>query len=74
VIIEEFAHIGYGADYSPNPQGDLVSGISLVGKNATVKRGVKVGRNCIVVGDVRADDFPNDVVPSGTTIGRMVGR
>jgi len=74
VVVGEGAHVGHGADYSPNPLGDLVSGISLVGKNATVKRGARVGRNCIVVGDVREDDFTDDVVPSGTTVGRLPAR
>ena len=49
-IIRQNAHVGYGVDYSPNPVGDLTSGISLVGKNATVPEDVRVGRNCIVAG------------------------
>lgn len=63
------AHIGYGVDYSPNPLGDLTSGITLVGKNAVVPAGVRVGRNCIVAGDVREADFAGTMVPSGTTVG-----
>ncbi len=63
------AHVGYGVDYSPNPLGDLTSGITLVGKNAAVPAGVRVGRNCIVAGDVRESDFPGTMVPSGTTVG-----
>lgn len=73
-IIGENAHVGYGADYSPNPLGDLASGISLVGKNGFVKPGIKVGRNCVVASDVRPDDFVDDVMPSGTTVGRLPGR
>lgn len=68
-VIRENAHIGYGVDYSPNPLGDLTSGISLVGKNAAVPRNTKVGRNCIVAGDVRETDFVGNMVPSGTTVG-----
>ncbi len=67
--IRQNAHIGYGVDYSPNPLGDLTSGISLVGKNAVVPVNVKVGRNCIVAGDVRDGDFQGTLVPSGTTVG-----
>ncbi len=63
------AHVGYGVDYSPNPLGDLTSGISLVGKNAVVPEGVKVGRNCVVAGDSRPSDFSTPMVPSGTTVG-----
>ncbi len=63
------AVIGSGVDYSPNPIGDLTSGISLVGKGAEVPPNVKIGRNCIIAGDVRAKDFSGTVVPSGATIG-----
>lgn len=69
VVIQQNAHIGYGVDYSPNALNDLTSGITLVGKNATVPPGVKVGRNCIVAGDARDTDFPGTMVPSGTTVG-----
>jgi hypothetical protein len=34
-----------------------------------VPRGTKVGRNCIVTGDVREPDFVGNMVPSGTTVG-----
>jgi len=68
-VIRANAHIGYGIDYSPNPLGDLTSGISLVGKNAVVPINAKVGRNCIVAGDVRDDDFPGLTIPSGATVG-----
>ncbi len=69
VMVQPNAHVGYGVDYSPNPLNDLTSGITLVGKNATVPSGVKVGRNCIVAGDARDTDFPGAMVPSGTTVG-----
>jgi glucose-1-phosphate adenylyltransferase len=68
-VIRPNAVIGSGVDYSPNPIGDLTSGISLVGKNAEVPPNVKIGRNCIIAGDVRAKDFSGTVVPSGATIG-----
>ncbi len=68
-VIRPNAIIGSGVDYSPNPIGDLTSGISLVGKGAEVPPNVKVGRNCIIAGDVRAKDFSGSSVPSGATIG-----
>ena len=69
VTVQPNAYVGYGVDYSPNPLNDLTSGITLVGKNATVPSGVKIGRNCIVAGDARETDFPGAMVPSGTTVG-----
>jgi glucose-1-phosphate adenylyltransferase len=68
-VIHQNAVVGYGVDYSPNAINDLTSGISLVGKNAVVPAGVKVGRNCIIAGDVRESDFHGNLVPSGATVG-----
>lgn len=69
VVIQQNAYIGYGVDYSPNALNDLTSGITLVGKEAIVPPGVKVGRNCIVASEAQAADFPGTLVPSGTTVG-----
>jgi glucose-1-phosphate adenylyltransferase len=74
VVIGENAYVGFGADYSPNPLSDLVSGVSLVGKNAVVQAGVKIGRNCVVAGDVRESDFITSTIPSGTTVDRLPAR
>lgn len=74
VVVGENAHVGYGADYSPNPVDDLSTGISLVGKNARIRPEVKIGRNCVVSGDVLEDDFTDLIVPSGTTVGRVPPR
>ncbi len=68
-LVHQNAHVGYGVDYSPNPLGDLTSGISLVGKNAVVPENVKIGRNCVVTSDSRPSDFSTLMVPSGTTVG-----
>jgi glucose-1-phosphate adenylyltransferase len=67
--IRQNAHVGYGVDYSPNSVADLTSGISLMGKNAVVPENVRVGRNCVIAGDSRPDDFTGNMVPSGTTVG-----
>ena len=70
-VIHQNAHVGYGVDYSPNPLGDLSSGISLVGKNGVVPAGMRVGRNVIIAGDVREGDFHGTLVPSGATVGKV---
>ncbi len=74
VTVGENACVGYGADYSRNPIGDLVSGITLAGKNARIMSGVKIGRNCVIASDVREIDFADKLVPSGTTVGRLPPR
>jgi len=73
-VIGENAQVGYGADYSPNPIGDLTTGITLVGKKARIKAGVKIGRNCVIGGDVIESDFLDSMVPSGTLVGRLPGQ
>jgi hypothetical protein len=40
-----------------------------MGKNAVVPENVRVGRNCVIAGDSRPDDFTGSMVPSGTTVG-----
>jgi glucose-1-phosphate adenylyltransferase len=74
VIVGENAHVGHGADYSPNPIGDLVSGITLVGKSTAIKPGVKIGRNCLIASNVSVEDFTDGVLPSGATLGRVPTR
>ncbi len=68
-VIKQNAHMGYGVDYSPNSVADLTSGISLIGKNAVIPEGIRVGRNCVIAGDSRPGDFAGNMVPSGTTVG-----
>lgn len=68
-LIKQNAHVGYGVDYSANPLGNLTSGISLVGKNAVVPESMRIGRNCVVAGDSRPEDFTGNMAPSGTTVG-----
>jgi glucose-1-phosphate adenylyltransferase len=61
--------VGLGADYTPNRVADLSSGLTLVGKSAVIPPNIKIGRNCIVAGDARPEDFITDSVPSGTVVG-----
>jgi glucose-1-phosphate adenylyltransferase len=63
------AQVGYGMDYTPNRTADLSSGITLVGKNAVIPPNIRIGRNCIIAGDVYPQDFTNDNVPSGSVVG-----
>jgi glucose-1-phosphate adenylyltransferase len=69
VVVGAEAHLGYGMDYSPNRLGDLSSGLTLVGKNAIIPPNTRIGRNCIISGDITPEDFPDFHLPSGTTVG-----
>jgi glucose-1-phosphate adenylyltransferase len=54
--------------------GHLNTGITIVGKQAVIPRGVRIGRNVRIDPNVRATDFPSRTVESGATILRHEGR
>jgi glucose-1-phosphate adenylyltransferase len=71
VVIGPGAIVGDGPDFdTPNKQepGRLNTGITVVGKRAVVPRGVRIGRNVKIAGDVKANDFPSRTVKSGSSI------
>ncbi|HET7686112.1 MAG TPA: glucose-1-phosphate adenylyltransferase [Candidatus Limnocylindria bacterium] len=71
VVIGDRAVIGEGDDTSPNRDEPerLYAGLTLVGKQATVPRGVRIGRNCRIDPMVDAEDFARRrVVRSGETL------
>jgi len=70
VRVAEGCIIGAGDDLRPNQDRPdiLSSGISIIGKRATLPRGLTVGRNCIIAPGVQPDDFDSLSVESGRTI------
>ena len=73
VTVGPGAIVGEGADLTvPNKlePNRLYSGITVVGKRTVIPRGVRIGRNVKIGGDVRATDFPRRVIPSGGTVER----
>jgi glucose-1-phosphate adenylyltransferase len=46
----------------------LYTGITLLGKGASVPDGTVIGRNCIINPHRQADDFPSLHIPSGDTV------
>ena len=72
VHVGKGAHVGYGDDWSPNSERpDIVnSGITILGKRASIPAGVLVGRNCVIGPDVTATPEEGNTIPSGTTIRR----
>jgi glucose-1-phosphate adenylyltransferase len=63
-------HLGYGDDYSSNwlEPNRLNTGITLVGRSATVPNGIRAGRNVLIGTDVTAAEFTEHDIPSGSTI------
>jgi ADP-glucose pyrophosphorylase len=71
VVVGPGAIVGDGPDFdTPNKQepGRLNTGITVVGKRSIIPRGVRIGRNVKIAGDVKANDFPSRMVKSGSSI------
>jgi len=73
VTVGPGAIVGEGTNYDEanrREPGRLNTGISVVGKRASVPRGVRIGRNVLIGEGVRATDFQSRVVRSGSTVER----
>ncbi|MFI5199492.1 MAG: hypothetical protein ACHQXL_03885, partial [Candidatus Limnocylindrales bacterium] len=70
VIVGPGAVVGDGPDGPPNRQepGRLNTGITVVGKRASIPRGQRIGRNVRVDGDARAADFSSRHIRSGDSV------
>jgi glucose-1-phosphate adenylyltransferase len=75
VVVGQGSIVGDGDDDRPNRQepNRLNSGITVVGKQAVIPRGTRIGRNVRIDGGVRATDFASRVVRSGESINRGSG-
>lgn len=76
VTVGPGAIVGEGTDLTiPNraEPSRLNTGITVVGKQAVIPRGVRIGRNVKIGTEVRAIDFGRRVVPSGSTVERGNG-
>jgi glucose-1-phosphate adenylyltransferase len=76
VTVGPGAIVGDGPDLTtPNKQepGRLNTGITVVGKQSVIPRGVRLGRNVKIGTEVRATDFQRRQVPSGGTVERRAG-
>ena len=71
VVVGPGAIVGDGPDFdTPNKQepGRLNTGITVVGKRSIIPRGVRIGRNVKIAGDVKATDFAGRIVKTGASI------
>ena len=76
VIVDKHSVIGRGARIGEGDLGDghnndfphlLHSGTSVIGKNAHIPPGLRMGRNCLVFPNVRMAADPGTSVPAGKT-------
>jgi len=70
VVVKAGCHIGFGNDFHINRNNPKVlnTGLTIVGKQAVIPYGARVGRNCIIYDNVAEADFPGPEVQSGETI------
>lgn len=70
VYIGEGAEIGYGVDNVPNRlhPGRLNTGLTVIGKNARIPPGIRIGHNVIINPDVTEGHFQTDFIASGETV------
>ena len=66
------ARVGVGGDIAPNEQepANLTTGITIVGKRASVPAGAVIGRNCRIDPNVTPDDFEGLEIANGATVTR----
>jgi glucose-1-phosphate adenylyltransferase len=64
------AQVGVGDDNTPNQlePANINTGITIVGKRASIPAGVSIGRNCRIDPGTSQDDYDQLEVPSGGTI------
>ena len=77
VVVGQGAIVGDGPDFDrPNKKepNRLNTGITVVGKQAVIPRGARLGRNVKIAADVRPSDFTTRVVRTGESVERKPGR
>jgi glucose-1-phosphate adenylyltransferase len=72
VVVGAGAIVGDGDDNVPNKAepGRLNTGITVIGKQAVIPRGTRIGRNVKVAPGVRTADFDRKVIRSGASVER----
>ncbi|HET7026682.1 MAG TPA: sugar phosphate nucleotidyltransferase [Candidatus Limnocylindrales bacterium] len=71
VVVGPGAVIGEGGDFEPPNRAEpqrLNTGITVVGKRATIPRGMRIGRNVRIAAEVRSGDFQGRHIRSGDSV------
>jgi glucose-1-phosphate adenylyltransferase len=70
VVVGPGAMVGYGDANTPNQEQPdrLNTGITVIGEQARIPGGFRLGRNVLVRPKRIENDFPEPVIPSGATI------
>ncbi len=72
VVVGENAVIGRGSAGEANRRfpDQVYSGLTVVGKNASIPEGARIGTNCIIYPAVNGEDFPSLDLKDGETVER----
>jgi glucose-1-phosphate adenylyltransferase len=70
VEVKENVLIGYGNDFTVNSDAEntLENGLNLLAKNINIDPGITICRNCRIDRDIKAGEFKNNKIKSGTTV------
>lgn len=70
VEIKENTRIGYGNDMTKNTDNEIIldEGLNLIAKDISIASNITVNRNCRINKDIKAGQFENNEVKSGSTI------
>jgi glucose-1-phosphate adenylyltransferase len=74
-VIDEFTtigeevYIGYGENI-PNENHPNIynTGISVVGQNSVIPDGVRIGKNCVIFGETKPEDYKDNELASGKSL------
>jgi UDP-3-O-[3-hydroxymyristoyl] glucosamine N-acyltransferase len=70
VRIGRMSVIGFGTVSTPNSRFPdvLRSGTTIIGKGTSIPEGTRIGRNCLIGGDLCTDSIPSRDIVCGETI------
>lgn len=74
-IVGEGAVLGEGENVPNEDKPNIYNtGITVAGENTVIPAGIKIGKNCVLYGDTKEEDYADGKLESGKSIVREVGR
>ena len=70
-VIGEGSMLGIGDNIRNEDKPNIYNtGITVAGENTVIPPGVKIGKNCVIYGETKAEDYPDGFVSSGKSVVR----
>ena len=68
-VIGDNVRLGIGDEKENDTRPDIYNqGLVTIGERSLIPDGVSIGKNSVVAGKCIAKDFPNRILPSGSTL------